>query len=61
MKLKPLFLILCAGIILLTGCENTAKMGADAAIKAGEEAFAGEKENANNFVPEKAGQGYRNG
>ena len=42
------------GVLFLAGCENAAKISADAAIKAGDEAFNAVKGDAMKYVPDQA-------
>lgn len=54
MKLNHIAIFLLGGVLFLAGCEDAAKTGSDAAIKAGEEAFNAVKGDAMKYVPEQA-------
>ena len=54
MKLKHIMTCLFLAVLFLTGCEDAAKTGADAAIKAGQTAFDAVKDEAAKYVPTEA-------
>ena len=51
MTVKQITIGVFASFALLTGCEDAAKMGADAAIKTGEAAIGAVKADAEKYIP----------